>query len=247
MSGRYRGTAVPPVGGISYHSYTAPANWGSPAVTGHDLMVQRDVLRQVASEISALAGELQDAITGWNGLASSAASGVGAWSEAQQLSAVIGRSSSGFGQYSGELRQAHSDTGTRIRISAERYDATEQAVVSLANASHDPSATIVESGGTNVPVDPGYGKNWTPQQREAYARTQRLINMDGGQEVWTGTFPISEATGFMNAGTAQYTWRSEEHTSELQSPCNLVCRLLLEKKKKISYHLFYLKKKKKKK
>src|SRR5256885_11301566 len=31
------------------------------------------------------------------------------------------------------------------------------------------------------------------------------------------------------AGPAQ---RSEEHTSELQSPCNLVCRLLLEKKKK---------------
>src|SRR2546426_2763042 len=27
------------------------------------------------------------------------------------------------------------------------------------------------------------------------------------------------------------SWRSEEHTSELQSPCNLVCRLLLEKKK----------------
>src|SRR2546426_5574530 len=27
-------------------------------------------------------------------------------------------------------------------------------------------------------------------------------------------------------------WRSEEHTSELQSPCNLVCRLLLEKKNK---------------
>src|SRR5256885_12021556 len=34
--------------------------------------------------------------------------------------------------------------------------------------------------------------------------------------------------------------RSEEHTSELQSPCNLVCRLLLEKKKThnsvLSYH-----------
>src|SRR5256885_12499113 len=29
--------------------------------------------------------------------------------------------------------------------------------------------------------------------------------------------------------------RSEEHTSELQSPCNLVCRLLLEKKKQIYY------------
>src|SRR5256885_910785 len=33
--------------------------------------------------------------------------------------------------------------------------------------------------------------------------------------------------------------RSEEHTSELQSPCNLVCRLLLEKKKKNST-LFFL-------
>src|SRR5256885_3761826 len=31
--------------------------------------------------------------------------------------------------------------------------------------------------------------------------------------------------------TSKITARSEEHTSELQSPCNLVCRLLLEKKK----------------
>src|SRR5256885_5680490 len=30
--------------------------------------------------------------------------------------------------------------------------------------------------------------------------------------------------------------RSEEHTSELQSPCNLVCRLLLEKKKNVLAH-----------
>src|ERR1022692_3993642 len=30
--------------------------------------------------------------------------------------------------------------------------------------------------------------------------------------------------------------RSEEHTSELQSPCNLVCRLLLEKKKNTHHH-----------
>src|SRR5256885_10036041 len=30
-----------------------------------------------------------------------------------------------------------------------------------------------------------------------------------------------------------FALRSEEHTSELQSPCNLVCRLLLEKKKQI--------------
>src|SRR5256885_10903062 len=33
-------------------------------------------------------------------------------------------------------------------------------------------------------------------------------------------------------GEVHLNRRSEEHTSELQSPCNLVCRLLLEKKKK---------------
>src|SRR2546426_8313180 len=33
--------------------------------------------------------------------------------------------------------------------------------------------------------------------------------------------------------------RSEEHTSELQSPCNLVCRLLLEKKKKKNITVLY--------
>src|SRR5256885_8565282 len=37
----------------------------------------------------------------------------------------------------------------------------------------------------------------------------------------------SSATGRPGAGALP---RSEEHTSELQSPCNLVCRLLLEKK-----------------
>src|SRR2546426_9070200 len=39
---------------------------------------------------------------------------------------------------------------------------------------------------------------------------------------------ISEAPEHLSPGPAI---RSEEHTSELQSPCNLVCRLLLEKKK----------------
>src|SRR6266446_8346728 len=40
------------------------------------------------------------------------------------------------------------------------------------------------------------------------------------------------------AKSSNFCLRSEEHTSELQSPCNLVCRLLLEKKKKLgSEHL----------
>src|SRR5256885_5970053 len=39
--------------------------------------------------------------------------------------------------------------------------------------------------------------------------------------------------GVLAASGARAVDRSEEHTSELQSPCNLVCRLLLEKKKNI--------------
>src|SRR5205807_6635860 len=48
------------------------------------------------------------------------------------------------------------------------------------------------------------------------------------------------------AGGVDHEQRSEEHTSELQSPCNLVCRLLLEKKKKKKKKNNTKKKKKKK-
>src|SRR5256885_3665273 len=44
---------------------------------------------------------------------------------------------------------------------------------------------------------------------------------------------LADQTRFLGHGNEL---RSEEHTSELQSPCNLVCRLLLEKKKYHEYH-----------
>src|SRR5690348_17584599 len=53
------------------------------------------------------------------------------------------------------------------------------------------------------------------------------------------TFTMSPKSWFTSAyirSTSSHRWpspmRSEEHTSELQSPVHLVCRLLLEKKKK---------------
>src|SRR5256885_11828177 len=47
----------------------------------------------------------------------------------------------------------------------------------------------------------------------------------GARRPWRGTASARAMAGIQ---------RSEEHTSELQSPCNLVCRLLLEKKKRSS-------------
>src|SRR2546426_9367968 len=48
---------------------------------------------------------------------------------------------------------------------------------------------------------------------------------------WPATRPMSSDHSVTWSGEIP-VGRSEEHTSELQSPCNLVCRLLLEKKKK---------------
>src|SRR5256885_8769074 len=58
--------------------------------------------------------------------------------------------------------------------------------------------------------------------------------MDNAQpsfEQSRGVMPFSFAYFAADSSIMGLT-RSEEHTSELQSPCNLVCRLLLEKKKK---------------
>src|SRR2546426_9180301 len=58
----------------------------------------------------------------------------------------------------------------------------------------------------------------------AYARLSRFTD-----------FALSVRVAASHTSSAMSTapcTRSEEHTSELQSPCNLVCRLLLEKKKK---------------
>src|SRR5438876_5810202 len=44
-------------------------------------------------------------------------------------------------------------------------------------------------------------------------------------------FETPDNAGHLAQGESCARWRSEEHTSELQSPVHLVCRLLLEKKK----------------
>src|SRR2546426_6932171 len=53
-----------------------------------------------------------------------------------------------------------------------------------------------------------------------------------GQEAAKKAVAIAVRNRWRRGQAPEEIRRSEEHTSELQSPCNLVCRLLLEKKKK---------------
>src|SRR2546426_7906781 len=66
-------------------------------------------------------------------------------------------------------------------------------------------------------------------QSPARAR-QRGSNRAARQSRLRGDFVIRHP-GIPQQQRLTVSRRSEEHTSELQSPCNLVCRLLLEKKK----------------
>src|SRR5256885_4178499 len=81
-----------------------------------------------------------------------------------------------------------------------------------------PYTTLFRSGFKN------YRRHWAAPRTAAYAAA----------DVHFGQRHAPERTG---AGSRRLPrqgsrdGRSEEHTSELQSPCNLVCRLLLEKKK----------------
>src|SRR5256885_6859540 len=71
--------------------------------------------------------------------------------------------------------------------------------------------------------------------REAARRAAQLVRpLLPGERIDLDHADVSEITRLPRVGPALaqriVAWRSEEHTSELQSPCNLVCRLLLEKK-----------------
>src|SRR5688500_19621921 len=70
-----------------------------------------------------------------------------------------------------------------------------------------------------------------------YAMLTYTVKQDGnsfapvGEEMLVAKMEKESEAMIFLCDSDGYAKRSEEHTSELQSPCNLVCRLLLEKKK----------------
>src|SRR5256885_12354663 len=78
------------------------------------------------------------------------------------------------------------------------------------------------------------------QERPVAGERQQLLGTLGRrQRPESGSRPAGQDGGpdahRESRGTDNGGGRSEEHTSELQSPCNLVCRLLLEKQNTRSY------------
>ena len=188
-------------------------------MSGRDLIVHRDVLRQVAACLARMAGELQSTLSACAGAAAPAAGAAGSWPQAQQLGQAMARAHAGVTQFTAQLQQAHTDMAARLATSADRYDAAEQQITSLIHAAADPSAMIIGSGGQDTPVQPGYGQNWTPQQRAAYYRVQRLENMPGNSgPSWTGTYPITEDTDFSPGSAAGYTWEQVKGLVEATDP-----------------------------
>src|SRR2546426_6836955 len=72
---------------------------------------------------------------------------------------------------------------------------------------------------------------WNEVHREILAPYfQKKTNADVTQTIMLATDQVAKLAATRGQPPFDVAIRSEEHTSELQSPCNLVCRLLLEKK-----------------
>src|SRR5690348_17474431 len=83
-----------------------------------------------------------------------------------------------------------------------------------------PYTTLFRSSGARSIAEKNEKFCWTPEQ----------VLCDNGKPAPKSNRSSNSCFNYEN--TTHYLSRSEEHTSELQSPVHLVCRLLLEKKKK---------------
>src|SRR2546426_8726106 len=91
-----------------------------------------------------------------------------------------------------------------------------------------PYTTLFRSG--NPVIDQVVWASTAPTVASVVSTAQRTGRITG---VGSGQATVKRPVRCAVLTTLATVGRSEEHTSELQSPCNLVCRILLEKKKTI--------------
>src|SRR3989454_547678 len=134
-----------------------------------------------------------------------------------------------------QARGAVTTAGWQKRVA---YGAFLPTVTLNSSASRQNAATV---GGIGVQIAPGtytYNTGLTASI-DLFTGFKRLANYKNADATEDANDAgLTNERYLVTAATAQLFYtalandRSEEHTSELQSPCNLVCRLLLEKKKK---------------
>src|SRR5260221_1355846 len=100
---------------------------------------------------------------------------------------------------------------------------TQQGVLDLAGVSVVRLVVYYSVGGAVIRQD---GYDPTSNTEEQCTGLGTLVGS------WSPASPTEKSNWVLTDGTLVNTKRSEEHTSELQSHSDLVCRLLLEKKKK---------------
>src|SRR6266571_5481322 len=111
-------------------------------------------------------------------------------------------------------------------------------IAALTPSEHTVTHTdeLVESVRFDIPADLVAITAPTPSALHAYTlarefRRRGVPVVIGGPHATALPDEAARPAHAVAVGEAEDTWRSEEHTSELQSHVNLVCRLLLEKKK----------------
>src|SRR2546426_5408524 len=124
---------------------------------------------------------------------------------------------------------------TRTPGRGQRLNGLTPGPLPLATRVHRSSVLVI-SGGTRW---------WGPDSRTSTSRctkplrSTKVTPLNSGRSSSTPSTTSTSATPPAHWVTRTLEQRSEEHTSELQSPCNLVCRLLLEKKKQNTYNTLH--------
>src|SRR6266566_8407591 len=113
--------------------------------------------------------------------------------------------------------------GTRLRLARQARGLSQQQLAGVAGVTRQ-AVSAVESGHSDPSLRVALGL--------ARALGMTVEELFGPGELGDPVLaqPVAAVSG--PGSRVALATRSEEHTSELQSPCNLVCRLLLEKKKK---------------
>src|SRR2546426_1187498 len=104
--------------------------------------------------------------------------------------------------------------------------------VEKARASGIPEGPLWGKLTKGEPITLPNGPTFQPSDFVGPKRPGRLVVLTGDTRPCAAVVDAAQGADLLIHEATFGEERSEEHTSELQSPCNLVCRLLLEKKKK---------------